>query len=46
MIIMKHATREHNLPDIVKTLSWHAISKVLKLSEETTYKTYQEKAKM
>jgi hypothetical protein len=37
MKIRKHATRQHNLPDIAKTSSWQAISKVEKLSEETTY---------
>jgi hypothetical protein len=31
MIIRKHATRQHNLPYIVKTSSWRAISKVLKV---------------
>jgi hypothetical protein len=35
MIIRKHATRWHNLPDIAKTLSWRAVSKVLKLFEQT-----------
>jgi hypothetical protein len=36
-IIRKHATRQHNLPDIAKTSSWQAISKVPKLFEQTTY---------
>jgi hypothetical protein len=37
MIVRKHATRQHNLPEIAKTLSWWSISKVLKLFEQTTY---------
>jgi hypothetical protein len=37
MIIRKHATRQHNLPDIPKTSSWRAVLKVPKLFEQTTY---------
>jgi hypothetical protein len=37
MIIRKHATRQHNLPNIAKTSSWHAIAKVPKLFEQTTH---------
>jgi hypothetical protein len=37
MIIRKHATGQHNFPDIAKTLSWSAISKVPELFEQTTY---------
>jgi hypothetical protein len=37
MIIRKHTTRQHNLPDMAKTLSWSTISKVLTLFEQTTY---------
>jgi hypothetical protein len=37
MIIRKHTTRQHNLPDIAKTLSWRAISEVPKLIEQTMY---------
>jgi hypothetical protein len=32
---MKHATRQHTLPDIAKMSSWRAISKVPKLLEPT-----------
>jgi hypothetical protein len=42
MTIRKHATRLHNLPDIGKTSSWRAISKVPKLFEQTTYNTENE----
>jgi hypothetical protein len=34
MIIRKHAARQH---DIAKTSSWHVVSKVPKLSEQTMY---------
>jgi hypothetical protein len=37
MIIRKHATRQHNLPDITKVSSWSAISKVPKLFEQIMY---------
>jgi hypothetical protein len=37
MIIRKHATRQHNLPDIARISSWHSISKVPKLFEQTTF---------
>jgi hypothetical protein len=43
MIIRKHATRQHELPNIVKMSSWHAISKVPKLFEHTTYVSYYHK---
>jgi hypothetical protein len=35
--IRRHATSQHNLPDIAKMSSWCAISKVPKLFEKTTY---------
>jgi hypothetical protein len=38
MIIRKHTTGQHNLPDIAKMSNWRAISKVPKLFEQTTYK--------
>jgi hypothetical protein len=37
MTIRKHATKQHNLPDIAKTYSWRAISKVPRLFEQTAY---------
>jgi hypothetical protein len=37
MIIRKYATLQHNLPDIAKEWSWHAVSEVLELVEQTTY---------
>jgi hypothetical protein len=35
MIIRKHATRQHNLPNTAKTSNWSTISKVPKLFEQT-----------
>jgi hypothetical protein len=37
MTFRKHATWQHNFPNIAKTLNWRAISEVPKLSEHTTY---------
>jgi hypothetical protein len=37
LIIRKHATRQHNLPDIAKTSCCRSISKVPKLFEQTMY---------